>query len=63
MPLQERNSIVGDIKYFDEVISFEHYRKGSCINDLEAIKKFISVKKFILLIKRIGIRKYSRVKT
>ena len=44
MPLQERNSIVGDIKYFDEVISFEDYRKGSCINDLETIKKNSRVK-------------------
>jgi cytidyltransferase-like protein len=39
MPLHERKSIVGAIKYVDEVIGFEDDEKGSCINALEAIKK------------------------
>ena len=39
MPFHERKSILGVIKYVDEVISFKDDRKGSCINALEAIKK------------------------
>ena len=39
MPFHERKSIVGAIKYVDEVISFEDDEKGSCINALETIKK------------------------
>ena len=39
MPFDERKSIVGSIKYVDNVISFEDDKMGSCINALEEIKK------------------------
>lgn len=39
MSFIERKSILGAIKYIDEVIDFDDDEKGSCINALQKIKK------------------------
>ena len=39
MPFSERHAIVSSIHYVDEVIDFEDDSKGSCINELEKVKK------------------------
>ena len=39
MTFKERKSILGAIKYVDEVVEFEDDKKGSCINAIKKIKK------------------------
>lgn len=39
MTFKERKSILGAIKYVDEIVEFEDDKKGSCINAIQKIKK------------------------